>query len=69
MPKRRNFLNVRSHLEHIAIVIEGYQKWGKCPALDDEFRKLSFINRTILRKADERRKAGNRKDLYVESPR
>lgn len=64
MAKRKR-LNVRAHLEHVQMIIEGYQKWGKCPAIDSEMVMLSLINRTIMRKHDETRARGNRKDIRI----
>lgn len=64
-PFKNKLLHVRSHLEYVQTVIEGLQKYGMCPLLEEELKKLSFLNRTILRKADQRAAAGDRKDLYV----
>ena len=58
-------LNVREHLKHLQLVIEGYQKYGKCPAIDEAMTRLSFMNRAILKKHEASRVAGNRKDLRV----
>lgn len=66
--KRPGLLNVRGHLEHVQLVIECYEKYGKCPILDSEMAALRLFNRAILRKHDAQRAAGNRKDLYVGRP-
>lgn len=67
MARRPNFLNVRAHLEYVALIVDCYQKYGACPLLDQEMRSLSLFNRAILKKHDAARKAGNRKDLYIEA--
>jgi hypothetical protein len=55
-------LNVREHLKHAAIIEEGLQKFGYCPAIEQELKMFFFINRALLRKAEEL-KLKNRKDL------
>lgn len=62
-----NFLNVREHLKHLQMVIELYQKYGDCPLFKEEVVRLSLINKAILRKHEESRAAGNRKDIRVPS--
>lgn len=69
MARKRKFLHVRSHLDHLQIVLEGIQKHGLCPLIEDELKKLSLINRAIIRDHDSRRAAGRRHDLYVEKAR
>ena len=66
--RRKGFLNIRGQLEYAQCLFEIFQKYGDCPAFRDELSKFLLINRAILRKHDERRKAGNRKDLYLEAP-
>jgi hypothetical protein len=61
MPRHRNLLNVRAHLEHAAVIVEGLQKYGMCPAIQYELRKFMVFNRAILAKASK-----SRKDLRVE---
>jgi hypothetical protein len=65
MARPRNFLNVKTHLEHLQLILDGYFKYGQCPVIDREFRKLSMVNKAILRNAAEKSAAGNRHDLYV----
>jgi len=67
MSRPFTLLNVRKQLIYINEVIELTQRHGLCPAAVDEFKKIHFINRAILRRADERRANRNRKDIYVES--
>lgn len=64
MPKPR-FLNVRSCLDYVVLVTEGYQKYSACPAIDTEIAKLKLIAKAIIREHDAKRKKGNRHDLYV----
>lgn len=68
MPRKRSLLNLRSHLEHLTIVLEGLKKYGYCPALEHECNSLRLFNAAILRKDAERRAGGNRKDLQLEAP-
>lgn len=65
MPRKPDYLNVREHLAHIQEVIEFYRKYGDCPLFKDEIVRISLINKAILRKHDEKKAAGNRKDIYV----
>lgn len=65
MPRKRQLLNVRSHLEHAALIESGLAKYGLCPLLADELRMFFFINRAILRANDTKRAKGDRKDLYI----
>lgn len=60
-----NLLNVREHLEHLQLAIECYERYGDCPAFQQELRTLSLINRAILRKHHEQRAKGNRKDIRI----
>ena len=60
---RRAMLNIRDHLDHVQLVIEGYRKYGKCPAIDDEVNSLSLYNKAIMRKHDEAKAKGSRKDI------
>lgn len=62
---KRNLLNARSYIEYTLLIAEAYQKYGKCPAVDGEMAALRLFGEAIIRKHDERRGAGNRKDLYV----
>jgi hypothetical protein len=52
-------------LEHIELISQGFAKYGMCPLIETELRKAFFINRAILRRNDQQRLKGNRKDLYV----
>jgi hypothetical protein len=63
MPRKTTLLNVRKHLEHCEMIFEGLKKYGWCPALQQEVNTASLIGRSIMRKHDEKRKAGNRKDI------
>lgn len=65
MPRRANILNVREHLKHVQLVIDGLAKYGMCPAIEREIQKLALINKAILHKAESKRAAGNRHDLYI----
>lgn len=65
MPRRADFLNVREHLNHVQLVLDGIAKYGLCPAVEHELKKLNLINKAILRKHQTKRAAGNRHDLYV----
>jgi hypothetical protein len=65
--RKPNFLNVREHIRLTNELIECFQKYGDCPLVRAEFVKHHFIGQAILRKADKRREAGNRKDLYMEA--
>ena len=60
---KRSLLNIRNHLEHLQTVIDGYQKYGACPAIDHEMKRLSFMNRAILRKHDKAKASGQRHDV------
>ena len=46
-------------------LVDLYKVYGACPLFDDGLAKLSLINRAILRKHEEGRKGGNRKDLRL----
>lgn len=67
MPRKPDFLNVRQHLLHLQDVLDAYKKYGSCPLVDSELRKISLINDAILRKNDETRATGNRKDIRIEA--
>jgi len=62
-PKR---LNVREHLKHIQKVLDLRDEFGDCPLINDAFKEISLINRSILANHEDSRKAGNRKDIRVE---
>ena len=62
---RSSLLNVREHLKTLQELIDLYKVYGACPLFDDGLAKLSLINRAILRKHEEGRKGGNRKDLRL----
>ena len=65
--RKRSLLNVREYIEWVIMIAEEHGKFGSCPAIDAEFPKLKLIGKAILRKADEQRAKGNRKDIYVEA--
>lgn len=65
MPRKASLLNVRAHLEHLKIVLDGIDKYGLCPAIQHELKVLALMNKTILRSHDAKRKSGDRKDLYI----
>lgn len=65
MPRPRQRLDARSHLEHLELVLNGIAKYGLCPAIEHELKVLSFVNRQILAKAKRRAARGDRKDLYI----
>lgn len=67
MPRKRSSLNVRSHLEHLQLVLEGLKKYGYCPAMEHECNSLRLFNTAILRKDAERRVSGHRKDIRLET--
>jgi hypothetical protein len=62
MPRRRELLNVRAHLEHAKVIVEGLNEYGMCPAIQYELRKFMVFNRAILTKASK-----SRKDLRIEA--
>jgi len=66
-PIKNKMLHVRSHLEHIQLWIELFNKHGMCPLAEDELKRISLINRALLKHADAKRAKGNRKDLDVEA--
>lgn len=63
MPRRKRITHVGQHLEHIQLILDQLQTRGMTPLLEDEIRKASLINRTIIRQH-----AGKdtRKDIYVQ---
>jgi len=63
MPRRPKTTNVRKHLQHINIILEGLKVYGYCPALETEVRQALLINRTILAISDKKRAQGNRHDI------
>lgn len=65
---KRKLLNVRDHLEHCELIFEMFKKYGDCPAVRAAVGQASLIGRSIMRKDDEARAAGRRKDLYLEAP-
>jgi hypothetical protein len=64
---KRKLLNVRTHLDHIQMILDGLQKNGYSPLLKHEVAVASLVNRALLRKHDEAKQAGNRKDIRVEA--
>ena len=62
-----SFLNIRQQLEYAAMLLESVQKYGDCPLIRNEIPKFLLINRAILRKHDDKRKMGDRKDLRIEA--
>jgi len=69
MPRKPSFLSVREYVKLTIDLIDFFEKYGDCPLLREELPKHRFIGKAILRKADAKRKTGNRKDLYVEAER
>jgi hypothetical protein len=75
MPRHPSLLNVRKHLEFVAeyaedlLARDGQHTNGlRLAPIDREtLNQIRFLSRAILRRADKRRTAGNRKDLYVEA--
>jgi len=65
MPRKPKLLNVREHLKHVQLTFDLFQRLGACPLTRDEVAKCSVINKAILRKHEESRTAGNRKDIPV----
>lgn len=63
-----SLLNVREHLRTLDELIRLYRRYGNCPLFESEIIKLQIINTAILRKHEERRKKGSRKDIYIEAP-
>ena len=59
---KRNILNVKTHLEHINLIIEGLRQYGYCGAIEYEINRASLINKAILAKHT---KKNTRKDIYV----
>ena len=66
MPRKPGLLNVREHLIHIQLVIDCYKEYGDCPAFQEELQRADFFNRQILKKHNEKRAEGNRKDIYIQ---
>jgi hypothetical protein len=62
---KRKMLNVRTHLEHIQMITEAYEKYGNCPLVEEELKKISFINKRILEEHNKKKALGNRKDIYI----
>ena len=60
MAKRKMF-NVRSTLERIIALQEGIEKYGYCPAIQDELASIAFCAKGALKKAT------GRKDLRLEA--
>jgi hypothetical protein len=65
MARKPSMLNVREYITWVIEISEMYQKYGDCPALKSEYPKLKLVGKALLRKADEQKAKGNRKDLYV----
>jgi len=65
MPRKPNFLNMRQHLEHLDLALQGLRKYGYVPAIVDELVKAELINRSILRRHNAKRAAGSRHDIYI----
>lgn len=63
--KGSNLLNVRKYIEWVILVAETTQKYGACPLVMEELPKIKLLGQAILRKADEQRAKGNRKDIRV----
>lgn len=59
---KRKLLNVRTHLEHIALTIRCFEKYGNCEEFRKQLTTASFFNKQILAK---HAASGSRKDLYV----
>jgi hypothetical protein len=60
---KTKLLNIREHLKHVQEAIDMFQKYGDCPVVRDSFATASLINRAILRKHEEARIKGDRKDI------
>lgn len=58
---KNNMLNAREYIDWVVAVTEGYERYGACPAM----AKLRIVGRAIVRAHDEKRRAGNRKDIYI----
>lgn len=58
-------LNIREHLKHVQLILDNLEKYGYCPAIQETCQIASLVNRSILRKHEETRTAGNRKDLRI----
>lgn len=64
--RKPKLLNVRAHLEHVQFTIELFQRVGDCPLVRESFAQIDLINRAIMRKHDEARASGNRKDIRLD---
>lgn len=62
MPAKRKILNVRTHLEHIALTIRCFEKYGDCEEFRRQLKTAEFFNKKILAA---HKASGSRKDLYV----
>ncbi len=58
----KKLLNVKAHLLHIQLILDRLQEHGHCPILEEECKKASLINRSILGK---HARKSTRKDVYV----
>lgn len=56
-------LNVRSHLEHAELILEGLKQYGYCPLIAEELRKFELYNKAILKKHRTKRAKGDRHDI------
>ena len=65
MPRKPKITNAREFVKTTLTLIEGLNQYGYAPVLIDLANQLSFIGSAILRQADAKRKAGDRKDLYI----
>ena len=59
---KRKLLNVRTHLEHIALILDELSKIKTFPILDEEIQKAKFFNTKILAK---HAATNTRKDIYI----
>lgn len=65
MPRKASLLNVREYIKFTVQMAEAFDRWGDCPLIREEMIRVKLLGNAIIRKSDEKRKAGNRHDIYV----
>ena len=62
---KKHRLNVRAHLDHAAMILNGIEKYGWCPLVEDELRKFKLYNQAIIAKHDRKKADGDRHDIRL----
>ena len=60
MPRKRNFFNIKTHLEHFNLIYTCYEKYGDCPIFKTELERFYVMNKAIL---NNHAKKNTRKDI------